>query len=360
MANETVTIPGLPALDQVTPATILPAAKGAGDYGMTVEQLSAYMKTVLSPITAEERQKISMLKDDWRGLQADYNALAAIDARRNYFIEDNDGAVVAIYRGSTLIHAVPNMVGEFTEDSTPDDWYWYPNGVKTAIPVDPATCKFSYYWPGSLTDATRLFTKLTAEADFLKCKLKRLEKMPVIGKSSVFAMLSLCGNLEVLPVIDFRGRTTQEVGYLCLPGGPNRAKWKRMAFANTSGVTKWIMMLNGTFSQCLCLTGLDLSSTTAFTAASLCTNGMPYVQLINVGKAAAAATFDFRNKNWGDDTLFVGARQSLVDSLLTNSFNRASAGYASATIQLSAEAYARLTAAEVSAITAKGFTLVTA
>lgn len=301
---------------------------------------------------------LDLISPDWYGSQVEYNALATHDATRNYFITLED-EVVAVYRGENLITAVPNMVGEFTADSTEDDWYWWPNGVKTRMPVDPSTCRFSYYWPGQLTNAQRLFTPVTAESDFLKCKLKRLEKIPVIGTASVYAMLSMCGNLEVLPVIDLKDRTTQYVGYICLPGGSNKVKWKRLSFANTSGVTKWEMVLNGNFTECVCLTGLDLSSTISFVSTPLALKGIPYVQLTNLGKAAAATSFDLRNKNWGNNTLVAGARQSLVDSLLTNSFDRAAAGYAAATITLSAEVFARLTASEVSAITAKGFTIVT-
>ena len=50
-------------------------------------------------------------------------------------------------------------------------------------------------------------------------------------------------------------------------------------------------------------------------------------------------------------------RQSLVDSLLTYSFDRATANYSACTITLHADTLARLTAEEIAAITAKGFTL---
>lgn len=303
----------------------------------------------------------------WHGTQAQYNAFETKDANKVYIINDtlDTDKVVAVYLGTQLLWYEPNMVGEFTADSTKEDWYWWPNGVKTAIPVDPSTCKFSYYWPDTLTTAQRLFSYniaagLESEVKFSKHKLKRLERMPIIGNANTYYLFSALGNLEVLPVLDFRGRTTQYVGYVCLPGGNNKPKWKRIAFANTSGITDWEMILNGHLEDCLILTGLDLSSTKRFVSAPLAINGMPYVEIINLGKAQAATSFDLKNNNWGDETMLNGARQSLVDSLLTNSFDRATAGYAACTLQLSAEAYARLTSAEVAAITAKGFTLVTA
>lgn len=55
---------------------------------------------------------------------------------------------------------------------------------------------------------------------------------------------------------------------------------------------------------------------------------------------------------------FPNARQDLVDSLLTNSFDRAAAGYSVFTITLSQETFNLLTEEEITAITAKGYTLV--
>ena len=347
MANETVTIPGLPAADKAYGDMILPAARGAGDYGVSVEQLRNFINA-----------------PGWHGTQAQYNALTSYDAERWYFIE-LDNEVVAIYRGEQLIHAVPNMVGEFTQDSSPDDWYWYPNGIKTAIPVDPATCKFAYYWPGELKNATKLFVGLDAPANDWRaadCRLKRLERMPTItglrGVASVYYMLSLPVLLEQVPLIDCRD--IQNLYYMCVQNN-TPTQWERIAFKNSAGVESWEMTFNLHANHKLkIVTGLDASGLRRTISYPLDrTNGIPRVEITNLGKNPNAVNFDLRNKRWGDDTMVRGARQSLVDSLLTNSFNRAAAGYSALTVQLSAEAYARLTAAEVSAITAKGFTLVT-
>lgn len=65
--------------------------------------------------------------------------------------------------------------------------------------------------------------------------------------------------------------------------------------------------------------------------------------------------------NWGieDETipLSQGARQSLIDSLITYSFDRASAGYSVSTITLSTNTKALLTEDEIAQITAKGYTI---
>lgn len=62
--------------------------------------------------------------------------------------------------------------------------------------------------------------------------------------------------------------------------------------------------------------------------------------------------------NWGvnSDTI-TDARQSLVDSLITYSFDRATNGYSTCTVTLAADTKAVLTSDEIAAITAKGFTI---
>ena len=63
-------------------------------------------------------------------------------------------------------------------------------------------------------------------------------------------------------------------------------------------------------------------------------------------------------KNWGVNTDEIpDARQSVIDSLITYSFDRASAGYPTCTITLSDNTKALLTEDEKAQIEAKGFTI---
>ena len=79
----------------------------------------------------------------------------------------------------------------------------------------------------------------------------------------------------------------------------------------------------------------------------------------NIGYASNATTFDMTNvTNWGvnSDTI-TEARQSLIDSLITYSFDRATAGYSACTLKLAANTKAVLTEEEIAQITAKGYTI---
>ena len=78
------------------------------------------------------------------------------------------------------------------------------------------------------------------------------------------------------------------------------------------------------------------------------------------GSGCTSASFTYL-PNWGieDETipLSAGARQSLVDTFITYSYDRATAGYATCTVTLSTNTKALLTEDEIAQITAKGYTL---
>lgn len=78
------------------------------------------------------------------------------------------------------------------------------------------------------------------------------------------------------------------------------------------------------------------------------------------GERMTSASFEYW-PNWGveDETipLSAGARQSLVDTLITYSYDRATAGYSTCTVTLKANPKALLTQDEIAQMTAKGYTL---
>lgn len=80
-----------------------------------------------------------------------------------------------------------------------------------------------------------------------------------------------------------------------------------------------------------------------------------YMRIVNLGQSELAS-YDFSLATvWGTGS--EEARQSLVNSLLTDSYDRGAAGMAPATVRLSTASKAALTAEEIAAITAKGFTI---
>lgn len=81
-----------------------------------------------------------------------------------------------------------------------------------------------------------------------------------------------------------------------------------------------------------------------------------YMRIINLGMSALSHYW-LVARNWGEGS--EENRQSLVDTLLTCSFDRAAAGMPVGTIHLASQTIARLTDEEKAAITAKGYTITT-
>ena len=88
--------------------------------------------------------------------------------------------------------------------------------------------------------------------------------------------------------------------------------------------------------------------------------GCYYVLLKNIGKVDSAHNYNLSWRTWGTETsdpLTKGALQSVRDSLITYSFDRAAAGYSTCTVTLHSDTKALLTQDEIAQITAKGYTI---
>lgn len=88
-------------------------------------------------------------------------------------------------------------------------------------------------------------------------------------------------------------------------------------------------------------------------------NYLRYALIKDIGTCTGMTSIDFINwPVWGvNDETNTDARQSLVDSLLTYSFDRATAGYSTCTISLRNNTKAALTEDEIAQITSKGYTI---
>lgn len=95
-----------------------------------------------------------------------------------------------------------------------------------------------------------------------------------------------------------------------------------------------------------------------FTGYSRNTN-LRVITLTDMGTNASQTTVDCSYWDvWGVNTSFLpDSRNSLIDSLITYSFDRAAAGYSACTIKLTNKTKGLLTEEEIAQITAKGFTI---
>lgn len=281
----------------------------------------------------------------------------------------HDDAIIPIVQNgnSHVIHAEQlwtshNMVGKFSDDSTPADWFWYPNGEKIAIPVNPVTGEFSYYFDGEITQPRPFNPSYQINTGMTLTKLERWDKMPPLGAgANTFMFFVDAFNSTTIPVIDCRNAVNNKALSYMFVNNSEITQAPRIVFTNTQNVRYIEMLFNlNKNHKVISITGLDLSCCTDFKSNPLSKNSAPFIELINLGKPQSIGNgnmLDCRAINWGDDSKATGARQSLVDSLLTNSFNRAAAGYNSATIQLYRIQYDRLSADEIAAIQTKGYSI---
>lgn len=133
------------------------------------------------------------------------------------------------------------------------------------------------------------------------------------------------------------------------------------------------VVFNNAFSNCASLVKLRMNVTNVTDFGDFINynaigtaNSLRSLQLTGLGTQESATGITLRysaslgnpfNKTNYNDVLTTNARQDLVDSLLTNSFDRASAGYSVFTITLHQNTFNLLTEEEITAITNKGYTI---
>lgn len=79
-----------------------------------------------------------------------------------------------------------NFAGKFADDSTPDDWWWKPNGVKESIAeyVDLETKEFAFHWEGELTSLYNGFTSSKISELYLLPNTKHLTEFRYVFNKS--------------------------------------------------------------------------------------------------------------------------------------------------------------------------------
>ena len=212
-------------------------------------------------------------------------------------------------------------------------------------------------------------------------------QVDVSNLTDVKSMFSGCAKLQYVPLLNITSKTNSisNTFYICtsLPS-LDLSSW------DVSSVTNMESMFYG----CRSLTSLDLSGwdtgnvtnmsgmfygcdvlekVDGFLDLTSCNYSNSYSYFVgysrmpklrkltfkNIGYQTAKTAIDFSYiDNWGvNNETITDAKQSLIDSLVTYTFDRASAGYATHTITLSAKTKAVLTEEEIAQITAKGYTI---
>ena len=189
----------------------------------------------------------------------------------------------------------------------------------------------------------------------------RLTRVPLFNTSSVTSMQNMfyyCSSLKKVPLFNTSNVTRMDYMF------HNCASLTTVPAFDTSNVNNFNSMLQG----CSSLTTIECISFKSFADSTMKNNyivGITGNRSIrkavfkDIGYQSTAVQFNTSKiEFWGvNEDDIPDARQSLIDSLITYSFDRLTAGYPTCTITLSDTTKALLTSDEISQINAKGFTI---
>lgn len=139
------------------------------------------------------------------------------------------------------------------------------------------------------------------------------------------------------------------------------AWFKEVVLTNTSTINRY----NSTFynnSVINILSGMDMILCTEFNNVFYYTNWLFRLSINNLGAVSSLTSVNLSGAiRWGVEMESypesIGSKQTLISSLITNSYDRITAGYSVCTITLSSNTKVVLTEEEIAQITAKGFTI---
>lgn len=194
------------------------------------------------------------------------------------------------------------------------------------------------------------FSSKRAADDFFNgcCRLIDAGNLPFELFSSCLRTFQYCRALTKLPPLNMINNTSLwYTFYFC-------DSLVELHITNSNKVTYYSNAFNGDKNLAY-INAIDMSSASNSSSMFASCSNLLFCLIKNVGKSALTS-FQFQGAtNWGTDG--EENRQSLIDSLITYSYDRASAGMATATITLSPNTKALLTEEEIAQITAKGFSL---
>ena len=188
-----------------------------------------------------------------------------------------------------------------------------------------------------------------------------IKSVPLFNTSKVTGMTSMfygCSKLKTVPAFNTITVTAMTSMF------NNCTNLTKIPSLNTSKVKNFNIM----FGYCSSLTTIEGISFKSFSDSTMDkyylvgyerNDSIRKAVFKDIGYQSTAVQFNTEYiTNWGVNTSEIpDARQSLIDSLITYSFDRSAAGYQTCTITLSSTTKALLTEDEKAQITAKGFTI---
>lgn len=240
--------------------------------------------------------------------------------------------------------------------------------------VKATTCESMFYGCTNLLEVPTSFPNATTlQQIFRECK--SLENLSISAPvaDSCYQMFYQCTSLKTIQLDLGETREANSlislnaVCYYCTSLKSIDVIMNKICSTTQNG----IMLDNDSFRNCTSLvkiTGLNLAYQQQLTSSNyfISSTTVRYMIAYNIGynrfnNYSRNWNFSTYLPNWGiedvNEPYSIGAAQSLKDSLITYSFDRASAGKVSCTLTLATAQKALLTDSEIAQITAKGYTI---
>ena len=295
-----------------------------------ISTLETNTNNKISTLEANTNSKISTLETNTN------RKISTLEANTNSKISTLDSILVEIVDRAKLQHSLKMISARGGFVFVDGVLQTIPSNAKTIIPFIN-TFSFKGYLSG-----TSLVYNYISYIGFSATDTSMITDMS--------RMFSLCSKLTSL---DFSGFNTSMVTSMHeMFNSCSSLTSLDLSSFNTSAVTRMGRM----FNDCSKLTSLNLTSfdTSAVTTMEYmfnnCTSLTSLILGPNFFKTPNVTSIDFSySTNWTNDTV--------VTSLVTNSYDRATAGLSTMTLTLSANTKAALTDEQKAAITAKGYTI---
>lgn len=219
---------------------------------------------------------------------------------------------------------------------------------------------------------------------FFDCELLRditIKELNIDNKNISYLFYK-CLNLSNIN-INFVGKPTAAGSLFYYTGDEATSSMEKSPYIDFSGITSTYNLFNHCnfleiseinsinavdFRNCIWnvsntikVDKLDISSITGGNVTFISGSNIRYLLITNMGKSETIKSYRMSSTKWGEEDVSIplsaGAKQSLIDSLITYSFDRATAGYDTCTITLSTNTKNILSEDEIAQITAKGYTI---
>lgn len=220
--------------------------------------------------------------------------------------------------------------------------------------IDTSTVtSFSYFFNSctALTTILQLDTANVTDMSNMFSYCTSLTTIPQLDTANVTNMSSMffdCSSLATIPQLDTSNVT--DMGSMF----SHCTSLTTIPQLDTANVTN----MNSMFYNCSALTTIPQLDTANVEYMSYMFSGcskLVNMLLKNLGKSSLTSWDLSSAANWGTGS--TENRQSLIDTLITYSYDRAANGMSTCTIKLSSTTKALLTEEEIAQITAKGFTI---